>query len=252
MSSESFLSHLLELRSRLLRSSIAFIVVFVCLFPFARKLYRFLALPMIRQLPHGSEMIATEVTTPFFVPIKVAMLASVVISLPYILYQLWAFVAPGLYTHEKRLIGPLVIASTVLFYCGMTFAYFAVFPVVFHFLANAAPAGVAVMTDISKYFDFVTTMFLAFGVTFEVPIIIVVLVRTGLVSVTKLRQSRPYAIVGAFVIGAIFTPPDVLSQSMLAIPLWLLFELGIIAASIFSSPPEPEAVQGELPLDDNQ
>ncbi|MDE3208198.1 MAG: twin-arginine translocase subunit TatC [Pseudomonadota bacterium] len=250
-STDSFLSHLLELRSRLLRSAIAFIIVFACLFPFAKKLYQLLALPMIQQLPRGSEMIATEVTTPFFVPLKVAMLAAWVISLPYILFQVWGFIAPGLYAREKRLVGPLVVASTILFYCGMSFAYFAVFPVIFHFLANAAPSGVAVMTDIGKYLEFVTTLFMAFGITFEVPIVVVVLVRTGLVSVARLRQIRPYAIVAAFVIGAIFTPPDVLSQSLLAVPLWLLFELGIVAAVFFSpGTNKTEGVQGELPLDE--
>jgi sec-independent protein translocase protein TatC len=227
---ENFISHLIELRDRLLRMAIAWIVLFVCLFPFANKLYTFLAHPLLSKLPKGGQMIATEVVTPFFVPIKVAMMTAFLGALPYILYQAWSFVAPGLYGHEKRLILPLVVASVVLFFLGMSFAYFMVFPVVFGFIIGVAPQGVAVMTDINKYLDFVITMFLAFGVTFEVPIVVIVLAMTGVVEVAKLKESRPYVIVGAFVIGAIFTPPDVVSQSMLAVPLWLLFELGVLVA----------------------
>lgn len=231
---ESFISHLIELRSRLLRSVIAVLVIFVFLFPFASELYTFLAHPLLAHLPKGGQMIATEVTTPFFVPMKVALMAAFLLALPYVLYQIWSFVAPGLYAHEKRLAAPLVVASTVLFFLGMCFAYFVVFPVVFGFITKSAPAGVAVMTDISKYLDFVLTLFLAFGVTFEVPIAVVVAVRMGFVSVAKLKEIRPYVIVGAFVIGAIFTPPDVVSQTMLAVPLWLLYELGILVSAIVS------------------
>lgn len=231
-SEQSFISHLIELRTRLLRAVIAVVVVFVAYFPFAKQLYAFLARPLIRVLPHGAQMIATEVTTPFFVPLKVAMMSAFLTALPFVLYQIWAFIGPGLYTHERRMVVPLVVSSTLLFFCGMAFAYFLVFPVVFGFLATSAPAGVAVMTDISKYLDFVITLFIAFGVTFEVPIAVVMLVMFGAVSVQKLREIRPYIIVGAFVIGAIFTPPDVISQVMLAVPLWLLYELGIIVAAM--------------------
>jgi sec-independent protein translocase protein TatC len=227
---DSFMSHLVELRDRLMRCVIALVLVFICLFPWARDLYAMLAQPLLASLPAGGQLIATEVTAPFFVPIKVTLMAALVIALPYLLYQIWAFVAPGLYAHEKKLVMPLVVTSTVLFLCGMAFAYFLVFPVVFHFIISVAPEGVAVMTDIGKYLDFVLTLFVAFGVTFEVPVAVVILVRTGMVSVAKLKEIRPYVIVGAFVIGAIFTPPDMVSQIMLAVPLWVLYELGIVVA----------------------
>ena len=233
---DTFISHLIELRDRLLRSILALALVFLCLFPWAGDIYALIAKPMLKALPQGGQMIATEVTTPFFVPMKVTMMAAFVIALPFILYQLWAFVAPGLYANEKRLVGPLIIASTLLFLCGMSFAYFLVFPVVFGFIIGIAPQGVAVMTDIGKYLDFVLTMFVAFGITFEVPVVVVLLVKIGVVSVAQLKQVRPYAIVGAFIIGAIFTPPDVVSQIMLAVPLWLLYELGIVVAGIVSKP----------------
>ncbi len=229
--SESFIAHLIELRNRLLRAFAALLLVFLCLFPWAANLYALLARPLLAKLPKGGQMIATDVMTPFFVPLKVAMMAAFLIALPYILYQIWRFVAPGLYAHEKRLVWPLITTSTLLFFCGMAFAYFAVFPVVFGFITSTAPQGVAVMTDIDKYLSFVLTMFMAFGITFEVPIAVVVLVRMGFVSVEKLREIRPYVIVGAFVMGAIFTPPDVVSQFMLAIPLWVLYEAGIVVAS---------------------
>lgn len=228
--SETFISHLIELRDRLLRIVIGIVVAFVCLFPFANKIYTLLAHPLLAKLPKGGQMIATAVTTPFFVPMKVAMLAAVVVSLPYTLYQLWAFVAPGLYRHEKRFAAPLIIFSTLLFLVGMAFAYFLVFPVVFGFITGTAPEGVAVMTDIGNYLDFVITLFLAFGIAFEVPVAVVLLVKLGMVSVATLKEIRSYVIVGAFVIGAIFTPPDVVSQVMLAVPLWLLYEAGIVAA----------------------
>jgi sec-independent protein translocase protein TatC len=228
--SETLIAHLIELRTRLLHSVIAVLLVFIGLFPWAPELYALLAQPMLAKLPEGGQMIATDVTTPFFVPLKVAMMAAFLISLPYVLYQGWRFVAPGLYAHEKRLVLPLIVASTALFFCGMAFAYFVVFPVVFGFITAAAPQGVAVMTDIDKYLSFVLAMFMAFGVTFQVPVAVVLLVRMGVVSVEKLREIRSYVIVGAFVAGAIFTPPDVVSQFMLAIPLWLLYEAGIVIA----------------------
>ena len=237
---DSFMSHLVELRDRLLRCVIALMLVFICLFPWARELYSLLAKPLLASLPVGGQLIATEVTAPFFVPIKVTLMAALVIALPYLLYQIWAFVAPGLYAHEKKLVMPLVVTSTLLFLCGMAFAYFLVFPIVFHFIISVAPEGVAVMTDIGKYLDFVLTLFLAFGVTFEVPVAVVILVRMGMVSVAKLREIRPYVIVGAFVIGAIFTPPDVVSQVMLAVPLWVLYELGIFVAQWVGKPAAAE------------
>lgn len=227
---ETFIAHLIELRTRLLRSAVFLIVAFACLFPWASDLYALLAQPMLAQLPQGGQMIATDVTTPFFVPIKVTMMAAFLLSLPFILYQVWNFVAPGLYAHEKRLVLPLVVASSVLFLCGMAFAYFVVFPAVFKFVVAFAPQGVAVMTDIDKYFSFVLGMFMVFGITFQVPVAVVLLVRMGVVSADKLRDIRSYVFVGAFVVGAIFTPPDVMSQLFLAIPLYLLYETGILIA----------------------
>ncbi len=235
-SSDSFIAHLIELRTRLLHSMAALLVTFICLFPWAADLYALLARPLLAKLPKGGQMIATDVTTPFFVPLKVALMAAFLIALPYILYQVWRFVAPGLYAHEKRLVWPLIIASTLLFFCGMAFAYFAVFPVVFGFITASAPQGVAVMTDIDKYLSFVLNMFVAFGLTFQVPIAVVVLVRMGVVTTAKLKEIRPYVIVGAFVVGAIFTPPDVVSQFMLAMPLWLLYEAGIVVAGWMKKP----------------
>lgn len=225
---ESFISHLVELRDRLLRVVVGMLLVFLGLFPFANKVYALLAAPMLDKLPEGTQMIATAVVTPFFVPMKVAMMAAFVISLPHTLYQLWMFVAPGLYAHEKKLMLPAIIISSVLFLCGMAFAYFLVFPVVFSFIVSSAPVGVAVMTDIAEYLDFVMTLFLAFGFAFEVPVAVVLMTRFGWVSVTQLKDARGYVIVGAFVLAAIFTPPDIISQFMLAVPLWLLYEAGIL------------------------
>lgn len=254
MTEQTFISHLLELRDRLLRMVAAVVVAFIVLaiYPGANTLYTLLAKPLLASLPRGGQMIATEVTTPFFVPMKVTALAAFLIALPYILYQIWAFVAPGLYAHEKRFALPLIVSSTLLFFVGMAFAYFLVFPVVFGFITHVAPEGVAVMTDIGKYLDFVITLFIAFGITFEVPVAVVLLVKVGLVSVEKLREIRPYIIVGAFVVGAIFTPPDVVSQFMLAVPLWLLYEVGILLARLVSRPrtgDEPYRPLSESELD---
>lgn len=232
---ETFVSHLIELRDRLLRSVVGILVVFVGLFPFANKVYALLAAPMLEKLPEGTQMIATAVVTPFFVPMKVAMMAAFVISLPHTLYQLWMFVAPGLYAHEKKLMLPAIIGSSFLFVCGMAFAYFLVFPVVFAFILNSAPEGVAVMTDIAEYLDFVMTLFLAFGFAFEVPIVVVLMARFGWVTTAQLKEVRGYVIVGAFVLAAIFTPPDIISQFMLAVPLWMLYELGILFVQITQS-----------------
>lgn len=235
---DSFMSHLIELRDRLLRSVLALLVVFGCLFYWARDIYTLLAEPMLKVMPPGTQMIAVEVAAPFFVPVKVTMFASLIIALPYVLYQGWAFVAPGLYRHEKKLVLPLIATSTILFIVGMAFAYFVVFPVVFRFITTFAPTGVAVMTDIQKYFDFVLTLFLAFGLAFETPIAVVILTRMGIVSLEQLRGARPYIVVGAFVLAAIFTPPDVVSQLLLAFPLWLLFESGLLVASWIGVPDE--------------
>src|SRR5436309_7108830 len=227
---ETFVSHLIELRSRLLRSIVAVVIVLLCLFPWAKEIYALLAAPLLRALPLGSTMIATDVTGTFLVPLKVTLMAAFLIALPYVLYQMWAFVAPGLYHHEKRLALPVIVSSVVFFALGMSFAYFVVFPLAFGFFAGYAPSGVQMMTDIDKYLSFVMTMFVAFGITFEVPVVVVVLVRLGVVSLEKLRSIRGYVIVGAFIVGAIFTQPDVLSQVMLAVPLWLLYELRHLVA----------------------
>ena len=233
---ESFLSHLVELRDRLIRVLVVLMIVFVPTAFFARDLYTLLAAPLLHVLPAGGTMIATDVVGVFLVPMKVALTVSFLVILPYVLCQIWAFVAPGLYAHEKRFAVPMLIASVLLFFIGMAFAYFAFFPMVFGFMAKFAPVGVAWMTDIEKYFSFVLTMFLAFGATFEVPVVVIVLVKTGLVSIEKLREWRPYVIVGAFVVGAIFTPPDVISQFMMAVPMWLLFEAGVFLASFIARP----------------
>jgi sec-independent protein translocase protein TatC len=229
---ESFISHLIELRNRLLRVVVGFVLVFFALFPFANKIYTLLAAPLLAKLPAGAHMIATAVTTPFFVPMKVAMMAAFLVSLPNTLYQIWAFVAPGLYPHEKKLMLPTLVAAIVLFVTGMSFAYFVVFPVVFGFIVGSAPEGVAVMTDISEYLDFVMTLFFAFGTAFEVPIAVVLATRFGWITIAKLSEMRSYIIVAAFILGAIFTPPDIISQFMLAVPLWLLFEMGLLVAKL--------------------
>ena len=240
---EGFLQHLIELRDRLIRALLAVLIIFICVFPFAKELYALLAQPLIAALPAGGQMIATDVVGVFLVPMKVALLVAFLIALPYVLFQVWAFVAPGLYSHEKKLVLPLVAASVLLFFLGMSFAYFLVFPTVFKFMSSVAPEGVAWMTDIEKYLSFAMTTFIAFGVTFEVPVLVIVLVRVGMVSVEKLKEIRPYVIVGAFVIGAIFTPPDVISQVMLAVPMWLLYEVGILMARLIGTRAEAEKTE---------
>ncbi len=231
---DSFLSHLIELRDRLVRALIAVLVVFVCVFPWASNLFDLLAHPLMLALPEGTKMLATGVVTPFLIPVKVALMVAFAVALPYVLYQAWAFVAPGLYTHEKRFVLPMVFASTVLFFLGVGFCYFFVFGVVFKFVYSIAPQSITVAPDIENYFNFVIGMFAAFGVTFEVPIAVVLLVKLNMVTVAKLREIRPYVIVGAFVLAAVVTPPDVLSQVMLAIPIWFLYEAGIIVASFIA------------------
>jgi sec-independent protein translocase protein TatC len=236
----SFLEHLVELRSRLLKACLSVFVVLIVLLPFSRHLYETLASPMMAQMPEGSSMIAIDVASPFLTPFKLTLLAAIMISIPVVLYQLWAFVAPALFKHEKKLARPLLLSSVLLFYAGCAFAYFVVFPLVFGFLTRVAPDGVAVMTDISKYLDFVITLFLAFGITFEVPIATIIVVATGITTPDKLTAWRPYIIVGAFAIGMILTPPDVISQTLLALPMWLLFELGIIFSRILVTEKRPE------------
>jgi len=229
---ETFVSHLVELRQRVVRALLAFLVVFIAIFlwPGAGPVYDFLAAPLMQALPQGAKMIATGVVTPFLVPMKVTALVAFLVALPIILYQAWSFVAPGLYEHEKRLVLPVVVASTILFLLGVAFCYYFVFGKVFAFINEFAPKSITPAPDIEAYFSFVITMFLAFGITFEIPIVVVILVRFGVVSVEKLRAARPYVVVGAFVVAAVITPPDVLSQFMLAVPMCLLYEAGLFFA----------------------
>jgi sec-independent protein translocase protein TatC len=228
----SFLEHLVELRSRLLKACSAVLIVLVILLPFSRKLYALLAAPLTAVLPEGSSMIAIDVASPFLVPFKLSLLLALILSIPVVLYQLWAFVAPALYKKEKSLARPLLYSAVFLFYAGCAFAYFAVFPLVFGFFTRIAPDGVTVMTDISKYLDFVITLFLAFGITFEVPIATIILVATGMTTIEQLKKARAYVLVGAFAMGMLLTPPDVISQTLLALPMWLLFEVGILMSRI--------------------
>jgi len=236
---DTFISHLVELRDRLLRSLIAVGVVFLALFvyPGSGPIYDFLAAPLMHALPEGTKMIATGVITPFMVPVKVTALVALLVALPYVLYQAWAFVAPGLYAHEKRLVLPLVVASSVLFLAGIAFCYYLVFGKVFAFINSFAPQSITPAPDIEAYFGFVLTMFLAFGVTFEIPVIVIVLARAGIVTVEQLKSARPYVIVGAFVVAAVVTPPDVLSQLLLAIPMCGLYELGLFLARFIARKP---------------
>ena len=227
------MSHLLELRDRLLRMVAAIFVVFLALFPFANDIYLFVAGPLMERMPEGTSMIATGVAAPFLTPFKLSLMSAVFLSMPFILYQFWAFVAPGLYKHEKKLVVPLLISSSFLFYLGMLFAYYVVFPLVFAFFIGTTPDGVAVMTDISQYLDFILTLFFAFGVAFEVPIATILVVWMGMTTPRDLGKKRPYIIVGAFVIGMLLTPPDVISQTLLALPMWVLFELGVQFSKFF-------------------
>lgn len=238
---ESFLSHLYELRDRVIKSVLAIIIVFIGLVYWAPDIFHLFAQPLLQALPAGGKMIVTDVTGSFFVPMKVTMLVAFLIALPIVMYQLWAFIAPGLYLHERKLILPLVVSSYTLFIIGMAFAYFLVFPTVFKFMASYnAPLGAEMSTDIDNYLSFAMTTFLAFGITFEVPVVVVVLVRMGMVPLAKLKEIRPYVIVGAFVISAIVTPPDVLSQLLLAVPMTLLYELGLLIARFYAPKPEDE------------
>ncbi len=232
---DSFISHLIELRDRIMRAAIGVLVVFAVLMfmPGPSAIYDFMAQPMIHALPAGAKLIATGVITPFMIPMKITLLAAFIVALPWVLYQAWAFIAPGLYAQEKRLVAPLVISTSLLFLLGVAFCYFMVFGQVFKFIYDFAPQSISVAPDIENYLDFVMTMCLAFGITFEVPVVVIVLVRMGVVSVEKLRSIRPYVVVGAFVVAAIVTPPDVMSQLFLAVPLCLLYELGLLVAPLF-------------------
>lgn len=230
---QSLMDHLIELRDRLLHMVLAILIVFVALFGFSEDIFTIAAQPLLGLMPEGTSMIATSVTSPFLVPFKLVLLLSVLLTIPYLLHQVWAFIAPGLYSHEKRMATPLLISSVILFYCGIAFAYFVIFPILFGFFIGVAPEGVAVMTDIGQYLDFIIAIFLAFGIAFEVPVATFLLIAAGVTSADKLADKRPYIIIGAFVFGMLLTPPDVISQSLLAIPIWLLFELGLIASRMF-------------------
>lgn len=230
---QTFVSHLVELRDRLLKMVLAVGLLFICLFPFAEHIYAWLADPLVSTLPEGATMIATEVASPFLIPFKLVLMLSVFLAVPVLLYQIWAFIAPGLYKHEKRLVFPLIVSSTLLFYLGCLFAYYVVFPLIFAFFTGIAPAGVEVATDISKYLDFVILIFFAFGVAFEVPVATFLLVAIGVTTPDDLVKKRPYIIVGAFVIGMVLTPPDVISQTLLAVPMWVLFEIGVFLSRRF-------------------
>lgn len=230
---QPLISHLIELRKRLLYCIISVVLVFLALIYFANDIYQMVSAPLIKQLPAGASMIATDVASPFFTPIKLTIIVSVFVSAPLLLYQIWAFIAPALYKHERRLMVPLLLSSTLLFYAGMAFAYFIVFPLAFSFFAQTAPQGVLIATDINNYLDFVMALFMAFGVSFEVPIAIVLLCWSGVVTPEDLKRKRPYVLVGAFVVGMLLTPPDVFSQTLLAIPMYLLFEIGVFFARFY-------------------
>ncbi len=230
---QTLMDHLVELRDRLLHMVLAILIVFVALFAFAEDIFTLAADPLLALMPEGTSMIATGVTSPFLVPFKLVLLLSVLLTIPYLLHQIWSFIAPGLYRHEKRMAGPLLVSSVVLFYCGIAFAYFIIFPILFGFFIGIAPEGVAVMTDIGQYLDFIIAIFLAFGIAFEVPVATFLLIAAGITTPDKLAGKRPYIIIGAFVVGMLLTPPDVISQSLLAVPIWLLFELGLIMSRIF-------------------
>ena len=250
-------THLIELRDRMLRMLAGIMVVFICLFPFANDLYTTLAQPLIDQLPAGSSMIATEVASPFLTPFKFTIVGAFFLAIPWVLYQVWRFIAPGLFANERKMVLPLIVSSTLLFYAGMSFAYFVVFPLMFEFFIGTTPEGVAVMTDISKYLDFVLKLFFAFGLAFEIPIATILMVWAGITTPERLVAKRPFIIVGVFVIGMLLTPPDIISQTLLAIPMWVLFELGVIFSRVLvskrpveddvppSDPPPPSAASQE-------
>ena len=230
---QSLMDHLVELRDRLLHIVLAILIVFLALFAFSEEIFSYAAEPLLALMPEGTSMIATGVTSPFLVPFKLVLLLSVLFTIPYTLHQIWAFVAPGLYRNEKRMAIPLLISSVVLFYCGIIFAYFVIFPILFGFFLGIAPEGVAVMTDIGQYLDFIIAIFFAFGIAFEVPVATFLLIAAGATTPDRMAEKRPYIIIGAFVFGMLLTPPDVISQSLLAVPMWLLFELGLVMSRFF-------------------
>lgn len=242
----SFISHLIELRSRLLKALLSVFIVLVPLAFFAQDLYHLVATPLLEAMPENSQMIATDVAAPFFAPFKLTLVLAFFVAIPFVLYQIWGFIAPGLYRNEKKLIAPLLLSSTLLFYTGIAFAYFVVFPVIFAFFAGIEITGVAFTTDISSYLNFVLKLFFAFGVAFEIPVAIVLMCWTGMTDAASLRKKRPYVIVGAFVVGMLLTPPDVISQSLLAVPMLILFEVGIIIGSIYSRKSESEEENQEV------
>ncbi len=242
-------SHLTELRTRLLRCVGAIFLIFFCLFYFAQTIYTLVSAPLRKYLPEGATMIATDVASPFLTPFKLTMIVALFLAMPVILHQVWGFIAPGLYKHEKRIAVPLLVSSIILFYSGMAFAYFLVFPIIFHFFASVTPEGVSMMTDIASYLDFVMTLFFAFGVAFEIPVAVVLLIWIGVVDVEYLRKIRPYVIIGCFVVGMILTPPDIFSQTLLAVPMWLLFELGILAGSLIRKRQSEPQDEDETPSD---
>ncbi len=242
---QPLISHLIELRNRLLKAIVAVIVVFVGLIWFANDIYEFVSAPLIQRLPEGATMIATDVASPFFTPLKLTLVASIFVAVPLILYQIWAFVAPGLYKHERRLIMPLLFSSSILFYCGVAFAYFVVFPLVFGFFTAISLGGVEFATDISNYLDFVLALFMAFGIAFEVPVAIILLCWTGATDVKSLKEKRPYIVVAAFVVGMMLTPPDMISQTLLAIPMCLLFEVGLFFARFYVRKPREDDEESE-------
>lgn len=246
------ITHLLELRDRILRVVIVVVVVFLSLVYFSNDIYHYIAIPLTSQLPEGSSMIATGVATPFFTPIKLTIVLSIFIAIPAILHQLWAFIAPGLYKHERRLVVPLVISSALLFYLGMVFSYYVVFPLVFSFFTSTAPEGVTIATDISSYLDFVLKLFFAFGLAFEIPVATLLLCWTGATTPESLRAKRPYIVVAAFVFGMLLTPPDVISQTLLAVPMLILFELGLLFSRFYvkKADKEEDTIDKETNIDD--
>ncbi len=246
---QSLIQHLSELRNRLIISVVAILIALVAIYPFANELYHFVAQPLLKHLPADTSMIATQVSSPFMAPFKLSLVAAIFAAIPVVLYQLWGFVAPGLYKHERRLVFPLLFMSVILFYLGALFAYYAVFPLVFGFFTAMAPEGVTVMTDISSYLDFILKMFFAFGVVFEVPVLTIILVRSGITTPQKLLAKRPYVIVGAFALGMLLTPPDIFSQTLLAVPMWLLFELGVLLSRLEMFGGKPAAASADTSRD---
>jgi sec-independent protein translocase protein TatC len=242
----SLLGHLLELRNRLLRCIAAVLLVFIALAYFARDIYALLAEPLLAVLPEGTSMIATDVAAPFFAPFKLTFIVAICLAIPYVLWQIWQFIAPALYSREKKLMAPLVFSSTLLFYAGIAFAYFVVFPIIFAFFTSVAPEGVTIATDISSYLDFVLKLFFAFGLSFEIPIVVLLLIWSGSVSRETMIEKRPYVIVGAFILGMLLTPPDVLSQTLLAIPMWLLFEAGLWLSRFYQPQADEQSQEQEL------